>query len=162
MLIRKQGLWCQGPIITSSRAWMNIRQRSWIFYWVLSSSFNFFVLFFPFSSCLRFSLCHSNLPFTLHPFIFLCFLLPLSLQDIASFITRVNNRSQVIFKTSMSQRLLEFNAKPQKDMDFSRVPTEQTLVKSFTSLLLQSFCTSSIADMQDSLSVDLGIHLYVR
>lgn len=31
MLIRKQGLWCQGPIITSSRAWMNMRQRSWIF-----------------------------------------------------------------------------------------------------------------------------------
>lgn len=81
MLIRKQGLWCQGPIITRSRAWMNMRQCSWIFDWVLSFSFNFLFHSFFFSlfqHCQIFSPCHSNLPFAF-PLFFIFFCLCLSL-----------------------------------------------------------------------------------
>lgn len=115
---------CQGPIITSSKAWMNMRQCSWIFYWVLSFSFNFlFSLFFSFSSTLRFFLQYSNHPVFLPCFFFKSSSVSVFLsccgvsEDIESFTPSGNKCSQVIFKSSMSQRLLEFHTKCQKDKD---------------------------------------------
>lgn len=153
MLIRKQGLWCQGPIITSSKTWMKMRQCSWIFYWVLSFSFNFL---FP---ALRF---FSSRTLIFHCFflVFISFCLFFSCRDVSEDIQssdtvrppssypRGNKCSQIIFKSSMSQRLLEFHTMPQKDNNFTRELPQWNIGSIFFFLFFisASFFTSTVGE----------------